>query len=122
MQRIEKDEDREHRIDMEIVVDAYDEVERAMGWYYYLEGKLDFPFRARCIVKLDISPLAVGEEVQVEGMPPEDACMYQMFVKIRWLGRELAVPLSQLEGVDVDSETEEAIEDWRYWVARGYQL
>jgi hypothetical protein len=26
--------DREHRIDFEIVVDAYDEAERAMGWYY----------------------------------------------------------------------------------------
>ena len=29
----EKDEVREERIDMEIVVDAYDEDERAMGWY-----------------------------------------------------------------------------------------
>ena len=28
---------------MEIVVDAYDEEERAMGWYYYLEDKLHIP-------------------------------------------------------------------------------
>jgi hypothetical protein len=26
----------ENRIEMEIVVDAYDESERAMGWYYFL--------------------------------------------------------------------------------------
>ncbi len=122
MQRIEENEGREHRIDMEIVVDAYNEVERAMGWYYYLEYKLDFPFRARCTVKRDTSPLAVGEEVQVEGMPSEDECFHEMLVKVCWLGRELAVPLSQLEGIDVDSETQEAIEDWHYWVARGYQL
>jgi hypothetical protein len=32
-----KDEIREERIDMEVVVDAYDSGERAMGWYYYLE-------------------------------------------------------------------------------------
>ena len=26
---------REERIEMEVVVDAYDESERTMGWYYY---------------------------------------------------------------------------------------
>jgi len=31
------DPEREKRIDMEIVVDAYNQQERAMGWYYYLE-------------------------------------------------------------------------------------
>lgn len=35
MQRIEKDEEREYRITMEAVVDAYDRWERALGWYYY---------------------------------------------------------------------------------------
>lgn len=30
------DPEREQRIAMEIVVDAYDSQERAMGWYYYL--------------------------------------------------------------------------------------
>jgi hypothetical protein len=30
---VETDEAREHRISMEIVVDAYDEQERAIGWY-----------------------------------------------------------------------------------------
>jgi hypothetical protein len=36
---------------MEVVVDAYDEVERAMSWYYYLEDRLHFPFDAVCIAK-----------------------------------------------------------------------
>jgi hypothetical protein len=40
MTKIKKDRIREHRIDMEIIVDAHDEVERAMGWYYHLDGKL----------------------------------------------------------------------------------
>ena len=53
---IETDEAREHRIVMEIVVDAYDEQERAMGWYYYLEGKLNLPFRARCATRRSVSP------------------------------------------------------------------
>jgi len=43
-----KDEVREERIVMEVVVDAYGRSERAMGWYYYLDGKMKFPFKARC--------------------------------------------------------------------------
>ena len=39
---------RERRIEMEVVVDAYNSEERAMGWYCYLEEKLKFPFQARC--------------------------------------------------------------------------
>ena len=68
---------------MEIVVDAHDEEERAMGWYYYLEDKLNFPFLTRCIQERAISPLRVGDEVEVVGMAPEDECEKEMFVEIR---------------------------------------
>jgi hypothetical protein len=51
MAPIKENKERERRIDMEIVVDAYNEVERAMGWYYYLQGGLKFPFKVRCIRK-----------------------------------------------------------------------
>ncbi len=39
----------ENRIEMEIVVDAYDKSERAMRWYYYLQDNLATPFKAECI-------------------------------------------------------------------------
>jgi Calcium binding len=52
---------------MDIVVDAYGEEERALSWYYYLEENLSFPFRARCMTVRSISPLQVGEEVEVVG-------------------------------------------------------
>jgi len=107
---------------MEIIVDAYGGEEQAMGWYYYLEDKPHFPFKARCIAERRTSPLRRGEEVQVEKMAPEEECMHEMFIEVCWSGRTLAVPLSQLEPLDVDSETQEAIEDWHYWVARGYQF
>jgi hypothetical protein len=45
-----------------------------------------------------------------------------MFVMIQWQDRTLGVPLAQLVGIAVDDETAEAIADWHYWVARGYQL
>ena len=53
---IETDEVRERRISMEAVVDAYNEQERAIGWYYYLEGKLNFPFLARCAARRSTPP------------------------------------------------------------------
>jgi hypothetical protein len=119
---VEMDEAREHRIVMEIVVDAYDEQERAIGWYYYLEGKLDFPFLARCVIRRSISPMKVGDEVEVIGMAPVEECEHEMFVEMDWDDEGLAVPLSQLEVVDADDETRGAVEDWLYWSKKGYQF
>jgi hypothetical protein len=50
---------REHRIEQEIVVDAYNEEERALGWYCYLNEKLAFPYK---------SPLPWWERVGVRGI------------------------------------------------------
>ena len=122
MASTEPDEARERRIADEVVVDAYGEGETALGWYYYLEQLLAFPFKARCTSESRISPLKLGEVVEVTGMAPEDDCSHEMFILVRWLDRTLGVPLAQMEGVSVDEETREAIEDWRYWVARGYQF
>jgi hypothetical protein len=122
MPGVERDEAREDRISMEITVDAYGPEEQAMGWYYYLEDTLSFPFRARCIAERRTSPLGVGEEVDVTQMLPEDECLHEMFVEIRWAGRTLGAPLAQLAALDADEQTQEAIGDWHYWVARGYEF
>jgi hypothetical protein len=117
-----RDEEREQRITMEIVVDAYTPEEQAMGWYYSLEDRLHFPFVARCTAERAISPLRVGDEVDVVGMAPEQECQHEMFVLIPWERRTLAVPLTQLQGIAVDEQTRQTIEDWHYWVAQGYGL
>jgi hypothetical protein len=119
---IETDEARERRISMEAVVEAYGEQERAIGWYYYLEGKLNFPFFVRCAARRSISPLKVGDGVEVTGMAPVEECEHEMFVEMDWEGDELAIPLSQLEVVSADDETREAAEDWLYWSKKGYQF
>ncbi|HEY3378065.1 MAG TPA: calcium-binding protein [Armatimonadota bacterium] len=114
MTRIEKDEAREARLHNEIIVDAYGEEEQAMGWYNYLDECLHTPFRARCMEEHAISPLRKGEEVTVAGLAPEDDCLHAMLVMIHWQDRTLGVPLAQLEGIDVDDDTAEAIADWHY--------
>lgn len=113
---------REQRILMEVVVDAYGPDERAMGWYCYLEGKLNVPFTARCVARRAISPLSAKDEVEVIGMAPEEECGREMFVTIRWGKEGLAVPLSQLKVDDADEPTREAVEDWHYWVKQGYEF
>lgn len=122
MSRAEEDKAREYRISMEVIVDAKDEEEQVMGWYYYLDDKIHFPFMAKCVKVAAKSPLHEGEQVTVVQMAPEDECMHEMFVEIEWQGRTLCVPLVQLQPVDVDEETLEAVEDWHYWMARGYEL
>ena len=120
--RLKENKARERRIEMEAVVDAYNDSERAMGWYYYLEERLKFPFKARCKSKRAVSPLRIGEEVSVLGMAPEEECESEVFVRVRWQSRSIAVPLSQLEPFAADPPTKEAVADWRYWVGRGYEF
>jgi len=118
MKRPKRDPERENRIHNEAIVDAGPE-EQAMSWYYFLENKIRFPLRAKCLAGTAISPLRKGETVEVLRMAAEDACEHDMLVQIRWQGRKMAVPLSQLEAIGADESTREAIGDWHYWVAQG---
>ena len=111
---------REARIHDDIIVDAREGSEQAMGWYYYLENTLNFPFEARCITERGISPLRKGETVTVLAMAAEAECEHEMFVRIEWRGRVFGVPLIQLKGKKIDARARQAIEDWHYWVGQGY--
>ena len=121
MARPREQPERERRIADEVVVDAYDNVERAMSWYYYLEAKLCMPFAASCVAKRQVSPLRVSEEVRVIGMADEDECMSEVFVLVKHAKSKLAVPLGQLECHSEDEPTCQAVADWHYWLARGYE-
>jgi Calcium binding len=123
MAMMDKDPDREERITMEIIVDCYDASEQAMGWYYYLEDTMKFPFAAICVEKRGRSPIKAGQEVQVIGMADPDDCEHEMFVQIIWDGDDtLDIPLSQLQAPAANNKTKEALEDWHYWVDQGYSF
>ena len=113
---------REKRIADEVVVDCYTAEECAVGWYCYLEGKLSFPFTARCIATRSVSPLKKKEKAEVIGVAHEDDCLAEMFVLVSFAGRRVGVPLAQLKVVKADRATREAVEDWHYWLARGYSF
>lgn len=109
-------------MDSEVVVDAYNEEERAMGWYYYLEDKIEFPFTGKCIRKGSTSPLKVGQDVEVIRMADEEVCEHEMFVTVVMGGEEIDVPLVQIDPCNASKETNEAVSDWHYWKARGYEF
>jgi hypothetical protein len=119
---IDRDQEREERIHNEAIVDAYGPEEQALGWYYYLEEHISFPFQARCIALRKTSPLKVGEVVEVLEMADEYDCMSDMIVIIRFGDRSLGVPLTQLEPTAGDPRMLEAIKDWHYWVDRGHRF
>ena len=118
----ETDEERNKRVRSEILTDAYTADEQAISWCYYLEREITFPFQAQCIEKRVISPLREDEEVRVIGMTDEVVSSREMFVLVKWMDREFGVPLSQLEVLDVDPDTREAVDDWHYWNGDGGRL
>jgi hypothetical protein len=126
MSSVEEDKIREERITMEIVVDAHDKEERAMGWYYYLDDTLNIPFNAKWNKKSRKSATVEEKTVEVLGMAPEDECERDMLVEVVYVGGKdedvFSAKLSEIEAIDADSETTEAIADWHYWLARGYKF
>src|ERR1035438_7700048 len=80
MPKLKRDQVREDRIHNEAIVDAYGPEEQALGWYYYLENNIKFPFTGRCIAPKVVSPLRKGETVEVRGLAPEDSCAHDMLV------------------------------------------
>ena len=74
MARQTNHEEREKRIQMEIIVDAYGPEEQALGWYNYLADTLRFPFSASCVARRAISPLEPSDELEVVGIAPEEEC------------------------------------------------
>ena len=116
----EKDAAREERIFMEAVVDAYGPEEQAMGWYYYLEDKITFPFTAECIAVDKRTPLELSERVTAIQMADENYCERDMYVNISWHNKILSIPLAQIKPLDADDASAEAIDDWHYWLKQGY--
>ncbi len=114
------DRDREERLSMEILVDCYDEIEQAMGWYDYLQNRVTFPFKAHW------STGSSTRAVDVLRLAHEDDCTKTMMVEIRYwddqVSDEIMVPLAELHPINPDPDTAEAIADWHYWIKIGYKL
>jgi len=122
-----KDQIRENRIKDQILADAYNSEERAIGWYEYLGSSINFPFSAnwqqRNRETLDIQL----KQVKVLGLAKTYECKRNMSVEVAYSDDieekdVFSVSLSKIEAIDADEQTQEALADWQYWVERGYKF
>ncbi|MBE9061952.1 calcium-binding protein [cf. Phormidesmis sp. LEGE 11477] len=125
------DEEREHRITYDIIVDCYDKYEVSMGWYSYLLDHLNFPLKAQRATassshKASNQKLPKAEVVRIIGMSETDGFETDIFVDIEYDDASqtdvVAIPLSQLQIVKGDDESMQAFEDWQYWIDQGNEL
>ena len=123
MKQIPENKDREERIANEVTVDAYGSEEVMVGWLTYLQDNLACPFHAECIAEMKFSPLRKGEKVTVlELVDADENLGGDFFILIECSRRKMGVPLAQLKPLKGSKETQQAVEDWQYWKARGYQF
>ncbi len=114
MTKVELDPKREDRIENEVIVDCDYAEQYPLCWYYYLQNKCTFPFKAFFEKK---------QVVEITGMAEEEDCEKEMFMYAKFEDDELPISLFDLKPVaDTDNGTKEAIEDWYYWINRGYQF
>ena len=108
---------REKRIADEVLIDTETDEERATAWYYYLDGKATFPFQAT---------LDGDDDVEVLSLSVEEDCLDEMKMEVRHsdsFGEEpFTASVTELEPLDADDDTTEAMEDWQYWWERGNRL
>jgi hypothetical protein len=126
MPSVEPDKIREQRIKTEIIADAEEKEDRAMAWYDYLDDTLNFPFMGKWTKKGRKTSSPQEKQVEVLGMAPDDECEKDMFVEVVYPdGKDedvFTARLSEIEAIDTDDETKEALADWQYWLARGYKF
>jgi len=93
-----KNEERENRIYNEIIVDCHDEEEQKMGWYYYMEEKLHFPFKATIIIQKRDSG-KTEKAVEVVQLSTNEEFGNDMLVGVCYDEHVFDVPLLSLKNI-----------------------
>ena len=106
----------QHKIDYEIIVDCYDEYEVSMGWYYYMEETLKFPFKAKAKLK-KVDGSVKLTEIQVTGLAAdEEGFMGNDFdLEILVGGYATDIAYTKLSDIKADDQSLEAFAIWKYW-------
>lgn len=109
-------EEMQNKIDYEIIVDCYDEYEISMGWYYYMEESLKFPFKAMVKLKMAHGKMKLTEIIVTGLASDEEGFMGNDFDLEMLAAEHLSnVSYSQLSKIKETDETLEALAVWDYW-------
>ena len=112
-------EEMRHKIDNEIIVDCYDDYEVNMGWYYFFEDTLEFPFEAETVVKYRNGKKQLTK-IDVLGVATEEGdfaelseISFEVSPKDSDLVMEIGV--SKLKKIKGSKENKEVFELWDFW-------
>ena len=108
-------------IDYEVVVDAYDDSEVYMGWYYFMSERLKFPFKAVATIKKRNGSTEESTVEVVEDATDGDRFKCQAYyVNVDYEGVMMKVEVGDLKPINASEETLKAITVWQYGKENGY--
>ncbi len=110
-------EEIRYQIDYEIIVDAYDDIEMSMGWYYTFEERLIFPFEATAQLKKKGGG-AESKIVQIVGLHSKEEGFTEKDFQLEMEHGGYIIPIdySKLSNIKADEESLEMFQIWNFWV------
>lgn len=109
-----EDPERDARIHEEYTVDAYDDSEILMGWYYSMQDIMTFPFKAKVEFRKK-GGKKVLEKVKIVELSSEDKLGNAITVGVEYQDLIIDIPVYNLQQIKADEKTIQIIEDWKYW-------
>ena len=104
----------------EILMDCNGEEDEYMSWYYYVEDELEFPFRAKIVVRKDTGEKFL-KEIEVLELSSDENNFHRNFdlkVDIKFDDYIIEVPLSKLKEIKSSEKITEIIDAWNYWIKK----
>lgn len=115
------EEEIQEIIGSEIVVDANDDDEVFMGWYYFMAESLEFPFQAIATIKKRNGTTEERTVEVVEDATNGDRFKCQAYyVNVDYEGVLMKVEIADLKPINASAETLKAITVWKYWKEKEY--
>ena len=109
------DDEMQEKIDDEIIVDAYDEYEQSMGWFYFFDETLENPFTATAQLKKR-DGTTESKQVKVVGLASkeEDFTNKDFNLEIEQGQYLRPIAYSALSAIKASDETLEAFGIWDF--------
>lgn len=109
------EEEIDHIITYEVVVDCYDDNEVNMGWAIYMEDNINYPFEAEYEVK-KTSGEYDWQKIMVVGNKTNDSNFEggNYYVEIEINDMVIPANLNELRNIKADEETMKTLQVWQH--------
>ena len=110
-------EEMQYKIYYEIIVDCYEDHEVNMGWFYFFQDEVNYPFEAEIAVKnrAGKKKLVKVEVLDVSNEEGFDNGGIAFEVNLQEENITIDVDIAKLKNIKGNDTTQEAFEIWQYW-------